>query len=89
MALTSDDLTGIAALAGQSGSVRELAAALRGRYAGLRVTVLDPLDVRDETPLKHLPGCDLFLMASDGHCWSMTTDPAQAVGIVLTPRSTP
>ncbi|NTV10796.1 MAG: hypothetical protein HGA47_08465 [Zoogloea sp.] len=66
---------------------RELAAALRPRLAGLRVTVVDALDMRGETPVIRQPDCDVFLMAFDGHCWSMTTDPAAAAGIVLTEGS--
>lgn len=87
MAISTDDLASIGKLAASGVAPRDLAAVLRPRLAGLRVTVVDALDMRGETPAIRQPGCDVFLMAFDGHCWSMTADPALAAGIVLTEGS--
>ncbi len=71
------------ALAERSPGVRAAAAALRQRCAPLRVVVVDALDMRDETPVAHGLRYQLFLGASDGHCWIVTTDPARAAGLFI------
>jgi len=40
--------------------------------------------MRGETPALRIGDRDLFLMHTDGHCWSVTSDPLVADGIVLT-----
>ncbi|CAD5371942.1 conserved hypothetical protein [Rubrivivax sp. A210] len=77
------------ALAEQAGSVREAAAALRQRHAGLRVVVVDDFDMRDETPAAEGLRHRLFLAATDGHCWSLTTDLTQAAGVFIAARPAP
>ena len=71
------------ALAEASGSLREAAQALRTHYAQLRVVVVDAFDMRDETPAAAGPTLTLYYGASDGHCWQVTSDPAQAAGFFL------
>jgi hypothetical protein len=71
------------ALADASANVREAAATLRSRYAPLRVVVVDALDMRDETPAASDPKHRLYLGASDGHCWTVTQDPAKAAGLFI------
>jgi hypothetical protein len=71
------------AIADAQGSVREAAAALRAAYAGLRVVVVDAFDMRDETPAARGSKRLLFLGASDGHCWTVTADASQAVGLFI------
>lgn len=66
--------------------VREAAAALRERFAGLRVVVVDAFDMRTETPAAVGQRRQLYLGASDGHCWSVTTDAGQASGLFITER---
>lgn len=83
MALTRDQLVQVALRAQQAGSLREAAADLRRTLPALRVSVVDALDMRGESPVLNLERCKVFLMQSDGHCWSVTRDPAEAVGIVL------
>jgi len=48
---------------------------------------VDALDVRGETPALETASASVFLMGCDGHCWSMTADPAAAAGLVLAARS--
>lgn len=74
------------AIADGAGSVREAAAALRTKFAALRVVVVDALDMKHETPAAVGAKRQLFLGASDGHCWTVTTDPAAAAGLFVTDR---
>jgi hypothetical protein len=71
-------------LAESTATAREAAALLRQRFASLRVVVVDAFDMRSEKPAAQGTRRSLYLGASDGHCWSVTTDPAQAVGFILT-----
>jgi hypothetical protein len=71
------------ALAESAGTVREAAATLRERYAPWRVVVVDAFDMRSETPIARGAKRQLFLGACDGHCWSVTNDPAQAAGLFV------
>jgi hypothetical protein len=67
-------------------SVRDTAAALRRHIAPLRVVVVDAFDMRDEAPALSSPRHRVYLGASDGHCWSVTADPAHAAGVFLAER---
>ncbi|WP_324514807.1 hypothetical protein [Zoogloea sp.] len=87
MAFTADDFTELIRLGTLAPDVQAMAAAAREEWSGLRVTVVDALDVRGETPALETPVANVFLMESDGHCWSMTADPAAAAGLVLAARS--
>ena len=71
------------ALAESAGSVREAAQVLRAHYAQLRVVVVDAFDMRDETPAAAGATRALYYGATDGHCWQVTSDPAQAAGFFL------
>jgi len=74
------------AIADAAGSVREAAAALRARFAALRVVVVDAFDMRGEAPAAAGERRHLWLGASDGHCWSVTADVGQAAGFFLADR---
>ena len=73
-------------LADAEGSVRDAAATLRAACAPLRVVVVDALDMRGETPAAVGSRRLLYLGASDGHCWSVTADLAQAAGLFIADR---
>jgi hypothetical protein len=75
------------AIAEAAPTVREAAAGLRARFASLRVVVVDAFDMRGETPAAHGARRALWLGASDGHCWNVTSDPAQAAGLFVADRS--
>lgn len=70
-------------LAETAGSAREAAALLRQHFASLRVVVVDAFDMRSEVPAAQGAQRRLYLGASDGHCWFVTTDPAQVAGLFL------
>ena len=73
-------------LADASAGVRDAATALRQRFTGLRVVVVDAFDMRGETPAARGARRDLYLGTSDGHCWQMTNDPAVAQGLFVCDR---
>lgn len=84
--LSLPPLSEIAALADTAGTVREAAALLRQRLAPLRVVVVDAFDMRAETPVARGSRRLLWFGASDGHCWQVTQDAAQAAGLFLADR---
>jgi hypothetical protein len=71
---------------GQGGSLHDTAAALRRHCAPLRVVVVDAHDMRDETPALSSARHRIYFGASDGHCWSVTQDPARAAGLFVSER---
>jgi len=62
---------------------RAAAALLRSELAPWRVVVVDPMDMRGETPAVVGDRCQVYLAATDGHCWSLTTDLERAAGLFL------
>ena len=74
-------------IADAAGSAREAAAALRAHFTPLRVVVVDALDMRDETPAAVGAKHQLYYGASDGHCWTVTDQAAQAVGFFIADRA--
>lgn len=84
MALTPDQLEEARALLGAAPTVRAAAASLREQLPSLRALVVDPLDMRDETPSTQVGRRSLYLMSTDGHCWAVTRDLAAAGALVLT-----
>ena len=83
MSFTPPQLAEALRLAETAGSAREAAALLRQQFTALRIIVVDAFDMRSETPAAQGPQRRLYLGASDGHCWSVTTDPGQVAGLFL------
>lgn len=84
------DITALAEalrIADGAATVREAATALRQRFAALKVVVVDAFDMRAETPAAQGERRALYLGASDGHCWTVTADPALAVGLFISDRA--
>lgn len=85
MAITTDQLTEAAQILGASPTVRAAAATIRERLAPLRALVLDAMDMREETPTMQVDQQRaIYLMSTDGHCWSVTHEPTSASAFVLT-----
>jgi len=84
MAITPDDLRAAADVVSAAASVREAAATWRTRDPALRVMVVDAMDMRDETPALTLGRRRVFLATSNGHCWTITQQPAEATALILT-----
>ena len=87
MGLESSTLQEALAIADGAASVRDAAAALRTRFAALRIVVVDAFDMRGETPAAQGTHRQLHLGASDGHCWAVTVDAAQATGLFVSDRN--
>jgi hypothetical protein len=85
--MDANSLAEAAVIADGAATVREAAAALRTRFAPLRVVVVDAFDMRSETPAVAGARRALYLGASDGHCWSVTADAAQAAGLFVADRA--
>jgi hypothetical protein len=84
--MDASTLTQAIAIADAQSSVREAAAALRAAFTGLRIVVVDAFDMRDEAPAASGQKRQLYLGASNGHCWTVTTDAAQAAGLFIAER---
>lgn len=66
-------------------SAHDLAAALRPRLPGVVVLACDAADVL-EAPWRSYPGIDLHFVDTRNHCTAMTSDPAEATGLLLAAR---
>lgn len=61
-------------------------ARLRADFPGLALSQCDASDVRGETPFLQAGAYDLFLVATDHHCWRLVGDPQQASGVLIAPH---
>ncbi|WP_018412892.1 hypothetical protein [Methyloversatilis thermotolerans] len=84
MALNAEQLREVARITLAAPTLREAITGVRQALPGVHASAVDPYDMRGEQPALRIGDRDLFLMHSDGHCWSVTTDPLNAHGIVLT-----
>ena len=85
MAITSEQIIQAASILGESATVRAAAAAIRQRLAPLPALVLDSFDMRCEQPVAQADGNRaIYLMSTDGHCWTVTHEPDKASAFVLT-----
>ncbi len=84
MAITAQELDDARALLGRATDVRTAATALRQQFPQLRALVMDAGEMRGETPALTTGPCALYLMSTDGHCWTVTGDPGQASAVILT-----
>ena len=83
MALTPEHLSAASELVGSAASLREAAAQWRTRYPQIRTVLVDALDMRDETPALDLGARKVYLAATNGHCWNVTQDAAEASALIL------
>ena len=49
--------------------------------------IVDAFDMRNETPAARGAARQLFLGASDGHCWTVTNDASQACGLFVADKA--
>jgi hypothetical protein len=84
MAINAEQLTQVARITLAAVTLRDAVAEVRQALPGIRASAVDAFDMRDETPVLRIGDRELFLMQSDGHCWSVTDKPDNALGIVLT-----
>ena len=84
MSLDPQQLSDVQAIVAEAANVRAAAAVVRERFPGMRALVLDSHDMRAEEPTLQIGSRALYMVATDGHCWTVTGDPAQASGVILT-----
>jgi hypothetical protein len=85
MSISTDQLQLAAQILTSAATVRAAATEIRTQLAPLRTLVLDAFDLRAEQPVMRLPqDRAIYLMATDGHCWSVTAEPQAANALVLT-----
>jgi hypothetical protein len=74
------------AIADTAATAREAAAALRTAFSPMHVVVVDAFDMRGETPAATGSRRQLYLGASDGHCWTVIADASRAAGLFVADR---
>ena len=84
MAMTADYLRHAGEVIGAASSLRDAAAIWRARDPAMRVVLVDAMDMSDETPALMLGSRRVYLATSDGHCWHITQQPAEATALILT-----
>jgi hypothetical protein len=84
MAINAEQLTEVARITLSAVTIKEAITEVRQVLPGIRASEVDAFDMRGETPVLRIGDRDLYLMESDGHCWSVTAKPERALGIVLT-----
>lgn len=84
MTITPAYLRSAGEVIGAASSLRDAAALWRARDPAMRVVVVDAMDMRGETPALTLGKRRVFLATSNGHCWSITQQPADATALILT-----
>lgn len=84
MGMTDDFLRSANEVIGTAPSLRDAASILRAQDPALRVVLVDAMDMRDEAPAQLLGSRRYYLATSNGHCWSITHEPAEATALILT-----
>lgn len=59
---------------------------MRRELAGVPVIRCDAEDMSGEPPFRRLPGIDLFLVDTVGHCWRLVGTPDEASGLIIATR---
>lgn len=84
MAMTPDYLRNAGEVIGAAPSLRDAAAIWRARDPDMRVVVVDPQDMQDETPALTLGARRVYLATSSGVCWHITQQTEEATALILT-----
>lgn len=82
--VTTQYLRDASEVIGAAASLRDAAALWRARDPAMRVVLVDAMDMRDETPALVLGARRVYLASSNGHCWSVTDNAADATALILT-----
>lgn len=84
MGLSGEQLQAASEVVGYAPTIRDAAALWRSRYPQVRAMVVDEMDMRDETPALRLGHRNVYLVATDGHCWHVTQSADEASALILT-----
>ncbi|RAI00719.1 hypothetical protein DLJ53_15840 [Acuticoccus sediminis] len=88
MAITEDEMRGIAAILSAPDARETGYATLRGRYPHIMLTRCDASDLVED-PFLTVGAFDLHLVDMTDHCVRITADPAEAHGLALALRRVP
>ena len=83
MRISQDDVGTLDALLGGADVERGALSTLRQRLPHLSLTQCDPSDIDTEAPFRDYPRFSVYLVDGSQHCWTLTTDAAQATGLVV------
>jgi hypothetical protein len=86
MPLTAADIKEIDALLGAPEADAAAVAALKARLPRFSLTRADASDLGADTPFRQYPRFDLYLVDGRSHCWTLTSDPQLATGLVVAAR---
>ncbi len=84
MALTSLHLRTAGEMVGAATTLREAAERWRALHPEVRTVLVDAFDMRDETPALRLGARNVYMAATNGHCWHVTQQPEDASALILT-----
>lgn len=84
MALTSQHLRTAGEMVGAATTLREAVDQWRTLHPDVRTVLVDAFDMRDETPALRLGARNVYLAATNGHCWHVTQQPEDATALILT-----
>ena len=84
MTITGEHMRTASEVIGAAPSLRDAAAIWRARHPEVRAVLVDAADMRDETPVLMLGARGVYLAASDGHCWHITSRLEEATALILT-----
>jgi len=84
MGLSGEQLQTASEVVGCAPTIRDAVSLWRARYPEVRAMVVDEMDMRDETPALRLGHRNVYLAATDGHCWHVTQSADEASALILT-----
>lgn len=84
MTITGEHLRTACEVVGTAPSLRDAAAIWRSRHPEVRAVLVDAADMRDEIPALQLGSRRVYLAASTGHCWHITSQFDEATALILT-----
>lgn len=84
MALTFHHLRTAGEMVGAATTLREAAERWRALHPEVRTVLVDAFDMRDETPALRLGARNVYMAATNGHCWHVTQQPEDASALILT-----
>lgn len=85
MSINGEHFRAACDLIATSDSIRQAASAWTLQQPGVRMVVVDALDMRDEVPALRIgAGRNVYMAASNGHCWHVTTQPEDASVLIVT-----
>lgn len=86
MGLSVEQLKDIGAMLIAASPSENPVAAIRTGFPDIQVSRCDAIDMRGETPYRHVGEYDVFLVDTNSHCWRIVDDPVAAGGIVISER---